>query len=43
MVSLSDKQIEGATLHEDVILDMVLPDGKKQLTNSTRLITVEKL
>jgi hypothetical protein len=43
MVSLSDKQIEGVTLHEDVILDMVLPDGKKQLTNSTRLITVEKL
>jgi len=42
-VSLTDKQVEGATLHEDVILDMVLPDGKKQLTNSTRLITMEKL
>jgi len=43
LVSLSDKQIEHAVLHEDVILDMVLPDGKKQLANSTRLITVEKL
>jgi hypothetical protein len=42
LVSLSDKQIEHALLHEDVILDMVLPDGKKQLTNSTRLISIEK-
>jgi len=43
LVSLSDKQIEGATLHEDVLLDMVLPDGTKQLANSTRLIELEKL
>lgn len=43
LVSLTDKQIEGATLHEDVILDMVLPGNSKQITNSTRLITVEKL
>jgi hypothetical protein len=43
LVSLSDKQIEQANLHEDVILDMVMPDGKKQLANSTRWITVEKL
>lgn len=43
LVSLSDKQIEQAILHEDVILDMVMPDGKKQLANTTRLLTVEKL
>jgi hypothetical protein len=43
LVSLSDKQIENAILHEDVILDMVMPDGKKQLANTTRLLTVEKL
>lgn len=43
LVSLTDKQIEGATLHEDVILDVALPDGKNHLTNSTRLIIVEKL
>jgi hypothetical protein len=42
MVSLTDKQIEGATMHEDVLLDMVLPDGTKMLANSTRLITVVK-
>jgi hypothetical protein len=43
LVSLSDKQIEHVVLHEDVILDMVMPDGKKQLANTTRLLTVEKL
>jgi hypothetical protein len=43
LVSLSDKQIEGATMHEDVLLDMVLPDGTKMLANSTRLITVVKV
>jgi len=43
LVSLSDKQIEGANLHEDVLLNMILPDNSKQITNSTRLITVEKL
>jgi hypothetical protein len=43
LVSISDKQIEQAILHEDVLLDMVMPDGKKQLANTTRLLTVEKL
>ena len=43
LVSLTNKQIEHAILHEDVVLDMVMPEGKKQLVNTTRLLTVEKL
>jgi hypothetical protein len=43
LVSLTNKQIEHAILHEDVILDITMPDGKKQLVNTTRWLTVEKL
>ncbi|HNW51476.1 MAG TPA: hypothetical protein PKH79_10360 [Prolixibacteraceae bacterium] len=43
LVSLTDKQLEGATLHEDVVMDVTLPGNNKQLSDATRLITVEKL
>lgn len=42
-VSLTDKQIEHATLYEDVVMDMNFADQASQLMNSTRIIHVEKL
>ena len=42
-VSLTDKQIEYATLHEDVILDMQISPSQKQLVDATREIKFEKI
>lgn len=42
-VSLTDKQIEHATLYEDVVMDMKFANQPKQLMNSTRIILFEKL
>ncbi len=42
-VSLKDKQIEHAVLHEDVILDMNISPTQKQLIDATREITFEKI
>lgn len=42
-VSLTDKQIEHATLYEDVVMDMSFNHQPSQLLNSTRVIHFEKL
>jgi hypothetical protein len=42
-VSLKDKQIEHATLYEDVVMDMKFSNQANQLMNSTRIIQFEKL
>ena len=42
-VSLKDKQIEYAVLHEDVILDMQITPDQKQLVDATREIKFEKI
>lgn len=42
-VSLKDKQIEHATLYEDVVMDMSFNHQASQLLNSTRIIHFEKL
>jgi hypothetical protein len=42
-VSLTDKQIEHATLYEDVVMDMSFTNQASQLMNSTRIIRFEKL
>lgn len=41
-MSLRNRQFHYAILHEDVLLDMVLPNGTTPLLNSTRLITLER-
>jgi len=42
-VSLEDKQIEHATLYEDVVMDMQLNGQRNQLLNTVREIVFEKL
>jgi hypothetical protein len=42
-VSLTDKQIEHATLYEDVVMDMTFANQPNQLINTTRIIQFEKL
>jgi hypothetical protein len=42
-VSLTDKQVEHATLYEDVIMNMKFASQQSQLMNSTRIIHFEKL
>jgi len=42
-VSLEDKQIEGAILHEDVVMDMNIPGIQNGLVNTTRELKLEKL
>lgn len=42
-MSLRNRQLYSGILHEDVLMDMVMPDGTKPLINSTRLITLERL
>lgn len=42
-VSLTDKQIEHATLYEDVVMDMSFANQTSQLMNTTRIIQFEKL
>lgn len=42
-VSMMDKQIEHATLYEDVIMDLQFAKQASQMMNSTRIITFEKL
>ncbi len=42
-VSLEDKQIEHATLYEDVVMDMQLNGQRSQLMNTLREIVFEKL
>jgi hypothetical protein len=42
-VSLTDKQIEHATLYEDVVMDMKFANQANQLMNATRIILFEKL
>jgi hypothetical protein len=42
-ISLSDKQIEHATMYEDVVMDMRFANQPGQLMNTTRIIQFEKL
>jgi hypothetical protein len=42
-VSLDDKQLEGAWMNEDVMLELSIPPANKQFMNAIRRITVEKL
>jgi hypothetical protein len=42
-VSLEDKQLAGAWMNEDVMLEISFQGANKQLMNTTRKITVEQL
>jgi hypothetical protein len=42
-VSLEDKQVEKATLNEDVMMEMVFPDGNKTLQDMQRDVLFEKV
>ncbi len=42
-VSLNNKQIEYATMNEDVILDIKIPNSPNQVMNTIRKITMEKI
>jgi len=43
LVSLEDKQIEQATLYEDVVMKMNIPGVQTDITNATRELKVDKL
>jgi hypothetical protein len=43
LVSLEDKQIEGAILHEDVVMNMNIPGIQNGLVNTTRELKLDKL
>jgi hypothetical protein len=43
LISLEDKQIEQATLYEDVVMKMDIPGMQTDITNTTREIILDKL
>jgi hypothetical protein len=43
LVSLEDKQIEGAILYEDVVMKMNIPGMQNQIVNTTRELKLDKL
>jgi hypothetical protein len=43
LVSLEDKQIEEAIMHEDVVMKMNIPEVQNELVNTTREIKLDKL